>query len=397
MVKFVPSVILLASFACSIIATAPRTLTLRRQTSGSYKEMAASEGNRWLKKATLGAHFPAINDFFKINIEVNIGHPPQTSYPIFDSGSPYLWVSDQVYNVSKSANARSLNRSIILAYAAGNVTVDLYNDTIRLGKDLIVKQQGLGVSSNLTALQIGLGMTPTWTALQIPTDGVFGFGPDAMALAYTAQFGYIPTPMHNLIAAGEIGKNLFAVDFETLKNTTINVANSRIDIGELDPSKYTGDIIYSPISQKSPFKYFWSTDVPKIKFGGKTVVSDISAVLDTGTPLILTTWEILKEIFSDIEGLGEDGRVMTLPKSEIHKLKDVTFELAGGSIVYKPEQYLVPSFLEPDFGPTNGTQYTFFGVFGGFGLPLLLGEPLMEHYYTIFDGDNQRVGFAAKN
>ncbi|KAG0332984.1 hypothetical protein BG000_009575 [Podila horticola] len=393
MVKFIFSVILLASFAYSIVAAAPHTLTLHRQVKGSYKDMAASEGNRWVKKVTSGAHIPAINDFFKYNIEVSIGHPPQASYPIFDTGSPYLWVSDQFYDVSKSAGARGLNFSIALAYAAGNVTIDLYNDTISLGKDLTAKQE-LGVTSNLTALQI-------------QAEGVIGFGPEAMALAYTDKFSYIPTPMHNLITAHKIVKNLFAVDFKPLKNTTINVANGQIDIGDLDQSKYTGDIIYSPISKKSPFKYFWSTDVPKIKFGGKTVVSDLSAVLDTGAPFILTTWKILQAIFSDIEGLGAggavmtvpsaDGKVMTVPKSQVHKLKDVTFELSGGSITYKPEQYLVPSFLEHDFGPTNGTfRYTFFGIFGGFGLPLILGEPLMEHYYTIFDGVNQRVGFATK-
>ncbi|KAF9997816.1 hypothetical protein BGZ80_007468 [Entomortierella chlamydospora] len=382
MVKLIPSIILLVSSTCAIAAAAPHTLTLHRQAKGSYKDMAASEGNRWAKKATSGVHTPAINDFFKYNIEVSIGHPPQASYPIFDTGSPYLWVSDQVYDVPKSASARSLNSSITLAYGAGNVTIDLYNDTISLGKDLIIKQE-LGVASNLTALQI-------------QTEGVIGFAPEAMALAYTNQFSYIPTPMHNLIASHKIGKYLFAVDFRPLRNTTVNVANGQIDIGELDRSKYTGDVIYSPISKKSPFKYFWSTDVPKIKFGGKTMVSDLSAVLDTGSPLILATWKILQEIFSDIEGLGTDGRVMTVPKSQVHKLKDVTFELAGGSITYKTEQYLVPSFLEPDFGPTNGTQYTFFGVFGEFGLPLILGEPLMEHYYTIFDGVNKRVGFATR-
>ncbi|KAF9343576.1 hypothetical protein BGX26_005508 [Mortierella sp. AD094] len=382
MVKLILSIILLASSACSIVAAAPRTLTLHRQAKGSYKDMAASEGNRWAKKATLGAHIPAINDFFKYNIEVSIGHPPQASYPIFDTGSPYLWVSDKVYDVSKSASAHSLNSSITLAYGAGNVTIDLYNDTISLGKDLTIKQE-LGATSNLTALRI-------------QTEGVIGFAPEAMALAYTDQFTYIPTPMHNLIAAHKISKDLFAVDFRPLKNATVNVANGQIDIGELDRSKYTGDIIYSPISKKSPFKYFWSTDVPKIKFGGKTMVSDLSAVIDTGSPLILTTWKILQEIFSDIEGLGADGMVMTVPKSQVHKLKDVTFELAGGSITYKPEQYLVPSFLEPDFGPTNGTHYTFFGTFGEFGLPLILGEPLMEHYYTIFDGVNKRVGFATR-
>ncbi|KAG0042761.1 hypothetical protein BGZ83_012207 [Gryganskiella cystojenkinii] len=382
MVKFVPSVVILVSFALVVVAAAPRKLALHRQVKGSYKDITASEEERWVKKFTLGTHIPAINDFFKYNIEVSIGHPPQASYPIFDTGSPYLWVSDQVYEVSKSTNAHRLNSSITLAYGAGNVTINMYNDTISLGKDLTINQE-LGVTSDLTALHI-------------KTEGVIGFAPEAMALAYTEKFSYIPTPMHNLIAAHKVGKNLFAVDFRPLKNTTVNVPNGEIDIGELDRSKYTGDIIYSPISKKSPFKYFWSTDVPKIKFGGKTMVSNISTIVDTGTPFTATTWKILQDIFSDIEGLGVDGRILTVPNSQVHKLKDVTFELAGGSIIYKPEQYLVPSFLESDFGPINGTRHTFFGVFGEFGLPLILGEPLMEHYYTIFDGVHQRIGFATK-
>ena len=79
------------------------------------------------------------------------------------------------------------------------------------------------------------------------TDGTIGGG------------GTVPTVTDNLFSQGTISQDLVGVSFVP----TIDVnpdQNGELDFGAVDPSKFTGDITFVPITGTSPASAFWGID-----------------------------------------------------------------------------------------------------------------------------------------
>jgi len=118
---------------------------------------------------------------------------------------------------------------------------------------------------------------------------------------------------------------------------------------------------------------------------GKDVIdmSRYYAVIDSGTSVIVGPTKLVDELTADI-------KVKRTCKG-IEDLPDVTFTIDGIDYVLTQEDYVVK--VESD-----GITECILGIMGSTFPPtfnyFIFGDVFMRKYYTYFDGNNNRVGFA---
>jgi cathepsin E len=89
----------------------------------------------------------------------------------------------------------------------------------------------------------------------------------------------------NLYSQGTIPEALIGISFEPT-NSDAEV-NGELTFGGVDESKFTGAIVYTPITTTSPASNYWGID-QTITYGASTSIMASSAgIVDTGTTLIL--------------------------------------------------------------------------------------------------------------
>ena len=114
----------------------------------------------------------------------------------------------------------------------------------------------------------------------------------------------------------------------------------------------------------------------KISLGGYGA-KNIKAVIDTGTSLIVGSTEVVNQILKGLPANIKCDEISSLPTL------DVEF---GDGLVYhiSPNDYII----------TIGDQCQL-GIQGQAGFPfLIMGDTFLKAYYSHFDLDGNRVGFA---
>jgi len=130
---------------------------------------------------------------------------------------------------------------------------------------------------------------------------------------------------------------------------------------------------------------YWSLAFTSMNVAGqpKIDMSRYNAVIDSGTSIIVGPQKLVDELLGDIE-------VHRLCKG-IEELPDITFTLGGIDYTLTWEDYVVQVEDEGITECINGIMgSTFPPTFNYF----ILGDVFMRKYYTYFDGNNNRVGFA---
>lgn len=155
-----------------------------------------------------------------------IGTPYQTLTVDFDTGSSDLWLpvkqiagSPAYFNTSASSSYKNTGRPFHIQYGSGSVAGTIATDRIKLG-GLGIKQQYFGAVTTESSDFYG-----------DPSAGLLG-----MAFSSIAETGQ-STPVENLIKAGVLSHNLFAVH-----QTRGQTQGSELTIGATDPAHYSGTI-----------------------------------------------------------------------------------------------------------------------------------------------------------
>ncbi|KAF9369564.1 hypothetical protein CPB97_003490 [Podila verticillata] len=406
MVKVLPILLLSAAAACIYAAPAPELGSVKASLCigapdpapnyGSIKAPLQRPANpvklndihtrdirRWANLASGSTlSIPAINADVSYLIKVGLGTPAHYFNLIFDTGSSDLWVKSASFNPKSSSTYKDLNETWTITYGSGNASGEEYTDITTIGNFNFTQEFGI---ASTTAGFDGV-------------DGLVGFGPDDLS-PITNKGENIPTPVDNLLKAGLIPTNSIGVYFQPITNGSTQVTNGEVTFGGADSTKYSGSITYVPITTASPANEYWGIDISSITYGTTKVTSTIHGIVDTGTTLILLSSSAISALYRNIPGakLDNNSGLYTIPSSQVSKLQKITFTIGGKAFTLSPAQYTVPQNQDTNLGGKTNTTYTWIGSLGNNqpGLAFILGQKFLEHYYSIFDTTNKRVGLAA--
>ncbi|KAG2387185.1 hypothetical protein C9374_001517 [Naegleria lovaniensis] len=306
--------------------------------------------------------------------EITIGNPPQSFKMVFDTGSSNLWapsveckdlscVRHARYNHTQSRTYVKNGRSFNITYGTGAVKGYLSQDDVMVG-GLYVKNQVFGEVTR----ELGN------TFLNAKIDGILG-----MAFPQIAVDGVTPV-FNNMMQQGLLEKNLFS--FYMTKNP--QSVSSALILGGVNEKYYSGPITYIPVQQQS----YWLMYMDDVALNGQNMqlcYPACAAIADTGTSLIAATPDIMNPILNSIQ-VNEDC-------SNIDSNPSVTFILSGKSFTLTPRDYVLKISSQGQTQCVAGFQTLNMNT-SGF---IILGDTFISTYYTVFDYENKRVGFAKSN
>lgn len=102
-------------------------------------------------------------------------------------------------------------------------------------------------------------------------DGIMGFGFPEISV------NGMPPFFQAALAAGMIKEAKFAFVLQKSGST-----DGELSLGGADPTKYTGDFTYTPITNKG----YWEFSVAAVTVGGASFAGTTKAIADTGTSLL---------------------------------------------------------------------------------------------------------------
>merc|ERR1712196_749566 len=190
-------------------------------------------------------------------------------------------------------------------------------------------------------------------------------------------------PMDQLKAQGLIQKNIFSAYLAS--NQT---AGSTLVLGGTDSQFYTGDFTYVKTAIAAHLLPYWLISAKDIKVGGVSTkacnwLTGCYMVVDTGTSVLAGPPSAMNALISKIGNVTEDC-------SNVHTLPTISFTLNGKDFDLEPSFYVLRAKDD------QGVEQCQLGIEGvNAGVPIwILGDPFLRKYYTVWDAEQKRVGFA---
>jgi aspergillopepsin I len=289
---------------------------------------------------------------------------------IYDTGSADLWVYSNESSIYQSldhpvyiptSSAELLpNYTWAIKYAIGS-SVDgvVYTDVVKAGSITATKQ----------AVQAA-----THIPYEFSSDGILGLASGAIN---TVQ----PVKQQTFFETLEptLQQKVFAANLRLDGNATW-------DFGYIDDSKFTGDIVYTPVVDQR----YWSIAAQEYGFGegdfSNSTIGDV--IVDSGTSLVYLPEAVVDEYYSQIEGYELVFDLRTFPCNST--FPDFHFKVEG-KILSIPGR-------DVNYATYNAAQGT---CVGGIKPSLnmrynILGNLFMHNYYVVHSHEEStpRVGFA---
>jgi hypothetical protein len=295
------------------------------------------------------------------------------SYYIWAFGFVFFEGEDRVYlayifcilmHLQVSQNTFSV------AYGTGSVKGVQGTDTVHLGKMSV-------------PLTFGLAQSVSDEFLSYPMDGILGLGrPDTLSSDPTGVKG--PSLMDTLISQKVISSKLFGLALWRSADGGSN--DGEINFGSPDSSRYDGDLNY--ISAVKSTNGFWEIPIADASVDGKKVgLTGRTAIVDSGTSFVLIPQADAVTLHQAIPNSSQNGESFTVPCDATNKV-----QIIFGSVTYdiSPKDYVGQPSGSGCASNIIGRQ-----VFGS--TQWLVGDVFLKNVYTVFDYDQQRVGFGVKS
>ncbi|KAG8740234.1 hypothetical protein FRC10_004574 [Ceratobasidium sp. 414] len=342
---------------------------------------------------------------------VTIGTPGVTLILDFDTGSSDFWVwssefrascsnlrGHNVYDPKKSRTSEPLpGESWEVKYGDGShASGDVHLDTIVIG-DIEIKRQAVEVSQQLSD-----------EFLQGKSDGLLGL---AFPRLNTVKPHRQKSPMQNMIEQGLVKDPIFTVKLDK------HDSRGFYTFGYIDETVHSSKLFWQPLVQDSDWWEVDSRKTPAVPSAYIKIGSDIydrgwdnTAIIDTGTTLILLDDATVETLYSRVPGarLDQSQGALLYPPLVINP-PTLSSGCAGGYIFPANAQlpslafcvgywlFTVPSGDLAFSDAGNGMSY---GAVQSRGQNPqdILGDVFLKHVYVVFDqGKTPRVGVAQRS
>lgn len=202
--------------------------------------------------------------------------------------------------------------------------------------------------------------------------------------------------MNNLAKDKVISKEILGVYFKPEKGGDDNDVNGELTIGGADDAKYTGKLQYTSLQTSGAAAPFWGISA-SFKYNNTKLGSTKAGIVDTGTTLIYFPTHSYQAFLKATNGTDDSG------SATFDKKPTASLTITIGSNDYKltPDQYLIPTDQLANFKIKDKSKHYSWIADGGDGTSIygpspdaIIGQKFLEQYYSVFDTDNSRVGFA---
>lgn len=299
---------------------------------------------------------------------IGVGNPAQNFTVNFDTGSSNLFIPSvkcescdgkTLYNASES---RTYSGTCNPFKMPGWVDGCEATDDITIGR-AVLRQQTFAEGYSMGATDYAV------------YDGLFG-----LAFQSISTNNIVP-PFYQMLEQGLIEEPVFS--FWLNRNPFVRMGGELV-LGGSDPSKYTGNFSYVPLSSATHWQI--KMDGVHVKDVG-FCMEGCTAIVDTGAPGIVGPTEEINAILKTI-GADSKGNVDC---RWLDQLPTVNIVINGKEFPIEPSYYINPEEVEDDKGEYRTICNA--GFIGG-GVMWMLGDVFIGRYYTMFDFGNERVGFA---
>ncbi|KZS90516.1 acid protease [Sistotremastrum niveocremeum HHB9708] len=304
--------------------------------------------------------------------KISVGTPATTYTVDFDTGSSDLFLPSSKcgstctghtkYNPSKSSTASDAGKKFSLAYGDGStVSGEQFTDKVTV--------------AGLTADNQILGSATTYSSgfesSQFPADGLMGLAWPQLAVMSTPFFNTLI--QQGSVSAGEFGFKLTADGAELF-------------LGGVNDDLVGGDFTTIPVTQQG----YWQVDMDSVNVGSKAVVKGISAIIDSGTTLIVGDSTNVAKFYKGIKGSKDASSTLgdgffTFPCSSSPSVS-LTF---GGQAFDFSNTFSLGQASDGSSDCVGGVVAADTGIDGW-----IAGDVFMSNVYTAFSFDDSTVSFA---
>jgi len=343
------------------------------------------------RSALLGAspnHTESIHDYKDAQYTgtITVGTPGTKMEVVFDTGSSNLWVPSRnprggrkhLYRHGASSTYEEDGTPFKIMYGSGPVAGFLSQDTVGFAGVELEEYTFAEVTDTS-----GLGAMYTHS----PMDGILGLGFSSIAV------DHVPAPMEALVKAGLLAQPTFSFYLGP-------DGKSELVFGGDDKSRYTGDLVYVPLSKTT----YWQVYLKDLKVGDVSVFGrrlfgfggggfgprhTSSAIVDSGTSLLVGPRQDVEAIMEELGAESQQGMYL-VDCRELSRLPDITFTIGGDDTEDGTDLSLSAESL---VFQREGSE-CLLGLQGSSMNQWILGDVFMRQYYVQFDWGQRRLGLA---
>jgi len=315
---------------------------------------------------------------------VSVGSPPQTFQVVFDTGSGNLLLpskecTDEACTSHKRYDASLSATSMQIAFAdqpttpvAPDGTRDVVTITFGTGE-----MSGVYVRDNVCFGSVICAQGNLVAATEesdepfslVPFDGILGLSLPQMAEGPSFSI------LDRMVQSGAFEQPLFSVFFGN------EGEQSEITFGKYEKSRMETALFWAPVTTPG----YWQVEMEDITLGDQrlnlcSADKHCQVAVDTGTSLLAGPSNVVDTLVDKLSVADDCSNIKSLP--------DIGFIVQGHILNLKPEDYIAQSLggcslglMSLDIPPPKGPLFIF-------------GDPFLRKYYTVYDRDKLRVGFA---
>ncbi|PPQ83461.1 hypothetical protein CVT25_007052 [Psilocybe cyanescens] len=287
---------------------------------------------------------PTADDSLGLDIEaqdvgylatVQLGTPPRDFLILMDSGSADFWVGAEncqsegggdcgnhnFLGPQSSSSFVDTNAPFSVTYGTGDVSGDIITDDVSIA----------GLALNAHKFGVATSESVDFSSDQTPFDGLMGLAQSTLSEQQTL------TPVESLAAANLIPDSITSYKISRLLD---NKNDGEITFGALDPTKFDAQTLISVPNVNT--QGFWEADLQAITVNGQdSGLSGRTAILDTGTTLIVAPAADAQAVHDLINGAQSDGQggftvPCTLTDSVALQFGGQTFAIDPRDIAFTP-------------------------------------------------------------